>query len=146
MSDEHSPLRPLLVQLLAFTGKREGLRHLMELLATGDLETKTLVVETLQEIHDMRFGALFLPFVADPESAIRRSAAQSVSTFGQAEARLILPPLIAMRDERMAIAAIQALTLTRMEGARETLSSRLGVESRPGVQQAIRDAVGSLSS
>ncbi len=145
LSDEQSMLRPLLVQLLAFTGNRLGLRHLLELLAGGDLPTKTLVVEMLQEIHDMRFGAMFLPFLADPDAAIRKAAAQAVSTFGQAEARLILPPLIAMRDERMAIAAVNALALTRMEGARETLNSRLAVESRPVVQQAIREAVGAWS-
>jgi HEAT repeat protein len=134
-------LRPLIVQLLAFTGNREGLRHLLALLAGGDLETKTLVVEALQEIHDMRYGALFLPFLADPDAAIRRAAAQAVSTLGHAEARLILPPLISMRDERMAIAAINALALTKMEGSRETLTARMAVESRPNVQQAIRDAV-----
>ena len=141
LSDEQSALRPLLVQLLAFTGNRLGLRHLLELLASGDLATKTLVVEALQEIHDMRFGALFLPFLADPEAGIRKAAAQAVSTFGQAEARLILPPLLAIRDERMAVAVVNALYLTRMDGARETLSARLAIESRPGVQQAIRDAV-----
>jgi hypothetical protein len=32
-----------------------------------------------------------------------------------------------------------------MEGARETLNSRLAVESRPNVQQAIRDVVSSWS-
>ncbi|HEU4339401.1 MAG TPA: hypothetical protein VFS19_04975, partial [Planctomycetota bacterium] len=98
IADEQSALRPLLVQLLAFTGNRAGLRHLLEMLAGGDLQTKTLVVETFQEIHDMRFGALFLPFLADSDEAIRRAAAQAVATFGHAEARLILPPLIAMRD------------------------------------------------
>jgi HEAT repeat protein len=117
----------------------------MELLAGGDLPTKTLVVEALQEIHDMRFGAMFLPFLADTDAAIRKAAAQAVSTFGQAEARVILPPLLAMRDERMAVAAAHALALTRMEGAREALSARLAIESRPGVQQAIREAVGALS-
>jgi hypothetical protein len=145
LSDEHSTLRPLLVQLLAFTGNRAGLRHLLELLAGGDLPTRTLVVEALQEIHDMRFGALFLPFVADREAGVRHAAAQAVSTFGHAEARIILPPIIAIRDERMAIAAIQALGLMRMEGARETLNSRLAVESRPNVQQAIRDVVSTWS-
>lgn len=145
LSDEQSTLRPLLVQLLAFTGNRGGLRHLLELLAGGDLQTKTLVVEALQEIHDMRYGAMFLPFLADPDPAIRKAAAQAVSTFGQAEARIILPPLLAMRDERMAVSAVQALALTRMEGAREALSARLAVESRPAVQQAIREAVGALS-
>ncbi|HKS16111.1 MAG TPA: HEAT repeat domain-containing protein, partial [Planctomycetota bacterium] len=145
LADEHSALRPLLVQLLAFTGNRAGLRHLLEMLAGGDLETKTLVVEALQEIHDMRFGALFLPFLADPDAAIRKAAAQAVSTFGQAEARMILPPLLAIRDERMAIAAVNALALTKMEGARETLSARLAVESRPNVQQMIRDAMGTWS-
>ena len=145
LSDEQSALRPLLVQLLAFTGNREGLRHLLDLLAGGDLETKTLVIEALQEIHDMRFGAMFLPFLADPDARIRRAAAQAVSTFGQAEARLILPPLIAMRDERLAVAAVNALGLTKMEGARETLNSRLAVESRPVVQQAIREVVGQWS-
>src|SRR5262245_8741848 len=142
LADEHSALRPLLVQLLSFTGNRAGLRHLLELLAGGDLETRTLVVEALQEIHDMRFGAMFLPFIADPDAAIRKAAAQAVSTFGQAEARMILPPLLAIRDERMAVAAVNALALTRLEGARETLSARLAVESRPKVQQVIREVVG----
>ena len=145
LSDEESTLRPLLVQLLAFSGNREGLRHLMELLSQGDLASKTLVVEALQELHDMRFGAMFLPFLADPDVAIRKAAGQAVSTFGHAEARLILPPLLSMRDERLATAAIHALALTRFEGARETLNSRLAVESRPGVQQAIREAVGQWS-
>jgi HEAT repeat protein len=145
LADDQSTLRPLLVQLLAFTGNREGLRHILEMLAGGDLPTNTLVIEALQEIHDSRFGALFLPFLTDPDSPIRKAAAQAVSTFGHAEALLILPALIAMRDERMAIASVQALALTRMEGARETLNARMAIESRPMVQQAIREVMGAWS-
>ncbi|HTF58051.1 MAG TPA: hypothetical protein VK661_12540 [Planctomycetota bacterium] len=142
LADEQSGLRPLLVQLLAFTGNAAGLRYLLELLASADLPTRQLVVEALQDLHDMRYGALFLPFVADKDPSVRQAAGQAVSTFGQAEARLLLPPLLGIRDERMAAAAAQALALTKIEGWRDILSKRMAVESRESVRTAIREAAG----
>jgi HEAT repeat protein len=90
----------------------------------------------------MRYGALFLPFLADKDPAVRQAAGQAVSTFGQAEARLLLPALLGIRDERMAAAAAQALALTKIEGWREILTKRLAVESREGVRMALREAAG----
>jgi HEAT repeat protein len=141
LADEQSALRPLLVQLLAFTGNRAGLRHILELLASADLPTRQLVVEALQDLHDMRYGALFLPFVADRDPEIRQAAGQTVFTFGQAEARLLLPPLLSLRDERLASAAAQAIALTKIEGGREVLEKRLEIESRANVRNVLIEAI-----
>ena len=141
LADEHSALRPLIVQLMAFTGNRAGLRLLLELLGSGDLPTKQLVVEALQDLHDMRYGALFMPFLADRDPEIRQAAGQTVFTFGQAEAQLLLPPLLSLRDERLASAAAQAIALTKIEGGKEVLAKRLEIESRENVRAVLMEAL-----
>ena len=111
------------------------------MLASGDLSLSTRIVEALQELHDMRFGALFLPFIVDREPAIRSAAARTVATFGMAEALIVLKPLVTMGDEKMRLAAVQAVGCMRVAGGKELLEQRLRVESNVDVRSAIMELV-----
>ncbi len=141
---EGSPLRPLVVQILAFAGCRGGLRLMLEALAGKDLSLSSRIVEALQELHDVRLAALFLPFVADRDPKIRAAASKVVGTFGQQEASLLLAPLVQVGDERLRTAAVTAIAEMKIDGAKEMLESRLAIEGNEKVRETIRRVVSDL--
>lgn len=141
LQDDGSPLRPLLVQLLAFSGNRPGLRLILELLAGRDLHLSARIVEMMQELHDVRLAALFLPFLVDRDLRVRGAAGRTVAAFGTHEANLLLAPLVAMGDDRLRLAAVTAITEMKLDGGRDLLASRLEIEANPQIRETIRRAM-----
>ncbi|MBI4563573.1 MAG: HEAT repeat domain-containing protein [Planctomycetes bacterium] len=141
LTEHDLTVRPLLVQVLAFTGRRAGLRLLLELMAPEQATVRSQVLETLQDLHDMRFGALFLPFVLDSNPEVAAAAGQVIAAFGQAEAKLHLGRMLGSRDERIRSAAVQAIGMTRIEGGREMLKARMAAEASHAARAVIHEVL-----